>query len=98
MEDAKKRRKQAGQPLHQQQQLKETLKRKLKTQKSAAEKKAAADKKAAEDAKRKSENQRTHADLMKDIDRLKAALGIDSSIIGAKCFIMRSKFKTLWKS
>jgi mannitol-specific phosphotransferase system IIBC component len=32
---------------------------------------------------RKSENQRTHADLMKDIDRLKAALGIDSSIIGA---------------
>jgi hypothetical protein len=40
--------------------------------------------------------QRTHDDLMKDMERLKNALGIDSSIIEQQYFTMKLiKYKTL---
>jgi hypothetical protein len=44
---------------------------------------------------RENRPQRTHDDLMKDMERLKNALGIDSSIIEQQYFMKLIKYKTL---
>jgi hypothetical protein len=91
---------------HLQKQLKEQLKRKLRMRKDLLQKRerkqlqqsSRSRKAKKQGSTQPPENrpQRTHDDLMKDMERLKNALGIDSSIIEQQYFTMKLiKYKTL---
>jgi hypothetical protein len=69
-----------------------------KREQAAAAKAAEAEGKETGSTASENRPQRTHDDLMKDMERLKNALGIDSSIIEATVLMKLIKYKTLWKS